>query len=279
MIDPTSSVRLLEGDCRELLKTLPSDSVDLIFTSPPYADNRKKTYGGIPPEQYVEWFLPTASELKRVLKPSGSFILNIKEKIVQGERSTYVIDLILALRQQGWLQIEEYIWHKKNAVPGKWPNRFRDAWERLLHFAKSRQIAMYQDAVRVPVGDWGKTRLKHLSEDDKKRRTYQTQSNFGVNRSHWVDKDTVYPTNVLHLATECGNKKHSAVFPESLPEWFVKLFTMPGDMVLDPFLGSGTTGAVCHRLNRRFIGMEIMPEYISIARDRIFSVTQPPTRL
>lgn len=279
MIDPTSSVRLLEGDCRELLKTLPSDSVDLIFTSPPYADNRKKTYGGVPPDKYVEWFLPTASELKRVLKPSGSFILNIKEKIVQGERSTYVIDLILAMRQQGWLQIEEYIWHKKNAVPGKWPNRFRDAWERLLHFSKSRQIAIYQDAVRVPVGDWGKTRLKHLSEDDKKRRSYQTRSNFGVNRSHWVGKETVSPTNVLHLATECGNKKHSAVFPESLPEWFVKLFTMPGDMVLDPFLGSGTTGAVCRRLNRRFIGMEIMPEYISIARDRIFSVTQPPTRL
>ncbi|RLD69067.1 MAG: site-specific DNA-methyltransferase, partial [Bacteroidetes bacterium] len=156
------------GDCREELKIVPKDSVDLIFTSPPYADQRKKTYGGIHPDRYVEWFLPISEQLLRVLKPTGSFVLNIKERVVNGERSTYVLELILEMKKQGWLWTEEYIWHKKNSYPGKWPNRFRDSWERLLHFTKSKKFNMYQDKVMVPMGDWAKTRLKNLSETDKK---------------------------------------------------------------------------------------------------------------
>ena len=272
MMNDTSAspLQVWEGDCRELLPAVPTESVDLVFTSPPYADNRMKTYGGVPPDQYVDWFLPVGGELLRTLKPTGSFVLNIKEKTVDGERSTYVIDLIRELRNIGWRWTEEYIWYKKNSVPGKWPNRFRDAWERLLHFTKSRHFSMYQDAVRVPIGSWAQTRFNQLSESDTKRQTYRTLSNFGVNHSHWIGKETVYPTNVLHLATECGNKKHSAVFPESLPEWFIKLFTVPGDTVLDPFLGSGTTGAVCRRLDRHFIGIELHPNYAEVARERIF---------
>lgn len=265
------SLRILQGDCRELLPTLPADSIDLIITSPPYADCRKNTYGGVPHDKYVEWFRPVGAELLRVLKPSGSFILDIKENVVKGERSTYVIELILALRKLGWLGIDEYIWHKKNAVPGKWPNRFRDAWERLLHFTKSRRFEMYQDAVRVSAAESTKLRSRHLSANDRHRCASRTQSGFNRNPSRWVGKEMVYPSNVLYLATESGNKKHSAVFPEALPEWFIKLFTLPGDMVLDPFLGSGTTGVVCRRQNRRFIGIEILPEYVDLARERIFS--------
>jgi len=89
--------------------------------------------------------LPISAQLLRVLNPSGSFILNIKEKVVDGERSTYVMELILEMRKQGWLWTEEFIWHKKNCYPGKWPNRFRDAWERLLQFNKSRKFNMYPD--------------------------------------------------------------------------------------------------------------------------------------
>ncbi len=136
--------RIFESDCLNILRWLPSDCVDLIVTSPPYADQRKHTYGGVHPDKYVEWFLPIASELKRVLKKEGSFILNIKERVVDGERHTYVLELILALRKQGWLWTEEYIWHKRNSYPGKWPNRFRDAWERCLHFTKDKHFAMYQ---------------------------------------------------------------------------------------------------------------------------------------
>ena len=263
------SIQILHGDCREILRTIPTDSIDLVFTSPPYADSRRKTYGGVPPDEYVEWFLPVGVELLRVLKPTGSFVLNIKEKSVNGERSTYVIELIQSLRKSGWLWTEEYIWCKTNAIPGKWPNRFRDSWERLLHFTKSRRFAMYQDTVKVPVAESTRHRARHLSANDRHRQSSRTQSGFNRNMSRWVGKETVYPTNVLHLATECNNKKHSAVFPESLPEWFVKLFTLPGDLVLDPFLGSGTTGVVCQRLNRRFIGIEIKPEYVALARERI----------
>jgi len=142
------------GDSKEVLRQFPDNSVDLIFTSPPYADQRKKTYGGISPEKYVEWFLPISGQLLRVLKPDGTFVLNIKEKVVNGERSTYVLELILEMRKQGWLWTEEFIWHKKNSYPGKWPNRFRDSWERLLQFNKSRKFNMYQEAVMVPRGDW-----------------------------------------------------------------------------------------------------------------------------
>ena len=104
---------ILHGDCKNVLKSLDDNSVDLIFTSPPYADQRKKTYGGIHPDKYVDWFLPISQELLRVLKPDGTFILNIKEKVVNGERSTYVMELILEMKKQGWLWTEEFIWHKK----------------------------------------------------------------------------------------------------------------------------------------------------------------------
>ena len=113
--------RVLEGDCKDVLGEIADESVDLIVTSPPYADRRHSTYGGIKPDQYVNWFLPRSAEFFRVLKPTGSFVLNIKEKVENGERHTYVIELILALRTQGWLWTEEYIWHKKNCYPGNGP--------------------------------------------------------------------------------------------------------------------------------------------------------------
>ncbi len=263
------NTEILFGDSKEVLKTLPDNSVDLIFTSPPYADQRKNTYGGIHPDKYVEWFLPISKELLRVLKPEGTFILNIKEKVVKGERSTYVIELILEMRKQGWLWTEEFIWHKKNSFPGKWPNRFRDSWERLLQFNKQKKFNMYQEEVMVPMGNWAKSRLKNLSEKDKKRDNSKVGSGFGKNISNWVNREKAYPTNVLHLATECNNKNHSAAFPESLPEWFIKLFTKQGDTVLDPFMGSGTTNFVAKRMNRNSIGIEIIPEYYDMVKEQL----------
>ena len=260
---------IILGDSREVLKKIPSDTVDLIITSPPYADQRKNTYGGIHPDHYVEWFLPISKELLRVLKPTGTFILNIKEKVVKGERSTYVLELILEMKKQGWLWTEEFIWHKKNSYPGKWPNRFRDSWERLLQFNKNRKFNMYQEEVMVPVGEWAKTRLKKLSNTDKVRDESKVGSGFGKKISNWVGRDKAYPTNVLHLATECNNKKHSAAFPESLPEWFIKLFTKPGDLVLDPFMGSGTTNFVAQRMGRNSIGIEIVPEYSEMVKKQL----------
>ena len=260
------------GDCKEKLKLLPDNSVDLIFTSPPYADQRKNTYGGIHPDKYVEWFLPISLELLRVLKPTGTFILNIKEKVVRGERSTYVIELILEMRKQGWLWTEEFIWHKKNSYPGKWPNRFRDAWERLLQFNKKHKFKMYQEEVMVPMGDWAKNRLRKLSETDKIRDNSKVGSGFGKNISNWLNREKAYPTNVLHLATECSNKNHSAAFPEELPEWFIKLFTKEYDTVLDPFMGSGTTLIVANRMKRHSIGIDIVPEYYEMVKRQLLPV-------
>ena len=272
------TTNILQGDSAEVLKTLPDNSIDLIVTSPPYADQRKSTYGGISPDKYVEWFLPISEQLLRVLKPSGTFVLNIKEKVVEGERSTYVMELILAMRKQGWLWTEEFIWHKKNSYPGKWPNRFRDAWERLLQFNKSKKFAMYQEEVMVPMGDWAKSRLKNLSDTDKRRDNSKVGSGFGKNISNWIDREKAYPTNVLHLATECNNKKHSAAFPEELPEWFIKLFTKEGDMVLDPFAGSGTTLFVAERMGRNAIGIEIMEEYYKMVKKQLEEPYQPMLR-
>ncbi|MCP5195281.1 MAG: site-specific DNA-methyltransferase [Gammaproteobacteria bacterium] len=263
------TTEIYTGDSKEQLKQLPNNSVDLIVTSPPYADQRKYTYGGIHHDKYVDWFLLISEQLLRVLNPTGTFILNIKEKVVEGERSTYVMELILEMRKQGWLWTEEFIWHKKNCYPGKWPNRFRDAWERLLQFNKNRKFHMYQEEVMVPMGEWANARLKNLSETDKIRDNSKVGSGFGKNISNWIDRDKAYPTNVLHLATECNNKNHSAAFPEELPEWFIKLFTKENDTVLDPFMGSGTTLSVANRMKRNSIGIDIIPEYCEMVKKQL----------
>lgn len=128
---------------------------------------------------------------------------------------------------------------------------------------------MYQEAVMVPMGNWAKDRLKNLSDTDKIRDNAKNGSGFGKNVSNWLKRDKAYPTNVLHLATECGNKNHSAAFPKALPEWFINLFTKEGDCVLDPFMGSGTTVLVAKSMNRNAIGIEILPEYHKLVQKEL----------
>ncbi len=264
--------KIFLGDCADILKEFPDNSVDLIFTSPPYADQRQKTYGGVSPDEYVDWFLPRSEQLLRILKPTGTFILNIKERVVDGERHSYVIELILAMKKQGWLWTEEFIWHKKNSYPGKWPNRFRDNWERLIQFNKNKKFNMYQQQVMVPVGDWAKDRLSNLSQTDKTRDESKVGSGFGKNISNWLGRNLVYPTNVIHMATECSNRNHSAVFPIELPKWFIRLFTQPNDVVLDPFVGSGTTAVAAAQMGRCYAGIEINPEYIDVSLNRLTQI-------
>lgn len=263
------SAELLQGDCRNELARVRTESVDLIVTSPPYANQRANTYGGVKPADYVAWFLPIAHELQRVLKPTGTFILNIKEPAVNGERHTHVIEIILEMRKQEWLWTEEFVWHKKNCYPGKWPNRFRDSWERLLQFNKQRKFKMNQQAVMVPVGDWYENRMRSLSETDRVRDESKVGSGFGKKVENWLGRDMVYPTNVLHGATECGNRNHSAAFPYWLPEWFIDLFTDPGDTVLDPFIGSGTTAFAALDKGRNVIGIEMYEPYYQDLKERL----------
>lgn len=272
------------GDCKKILSNtekFPDKSIDFIFSSPPYADKRKRFYGSVHPDVYVDWFLPIGRELFRVLKDSGSFVLNIKEHPRNGERDTYVLELILALKKQGWFWIEEYCWYKKNSFPGKWPNRFRDGWERCLHFAKNKQFKMYQDAVKVPIGDWAKKRFKSMSDNDFKRHLSRTNGSLGRNVSNWLNRKKVYPqnvivfeeehyvSNVIEFATVCNNKNHSAAFPLELPTWFLKLFTRKGDVILDPFIGSGTTAFASLAMERKYIGIELNKSFLEIAKSQI----------
>lgn len=270
MKELTTDVKI--GDCLEVLKKFPDNYFSLIITSPPYADSRIENYGGMKPGKYVEWFLLRSKEFYRVLKPSGTFILNIKEKAVNGERHTYVIELILGMRKQGWLWTEEFIWHKKNCHPGKWPNRFRDAWERCLQFNKSKKFDMYQESVMVPMGEWAKERLKKLGKNDVIRFNSNSGSGFGKNISNWVGRTMAYPSNVLYFATETSNKNHSATFPKALPEWFIKLFTKEYDWVLDPFLGSGTTCEAAYELKRNSVGIDIVADYVKMAKKKVKEV-------
>jgi site-specific DNA-methyltransferase (adenine-specific) len=142
----------------------------------------------------------------------------------------------------------------------------------LLQFNKRQQFNMYQEAVMIPVGDWAQDRLANLSETDKIRDESKVESGFGKNISNWLGRDMVYPNNVVHMATECSNRGHSAAFPVDLPTWFIKLFTVEGDVVLDPFVGSGTTAIAAKQLGRKYVGIDISEEYCQIAEERIMRI-------
>ena len=275
---PKEINKIYKGDCSKLLadtSLFPDKSVNLIVTSPPYADKRKNSYSGTHPDKYVEWFLPIAKELHRVLKDDGSFILNIKEHPKNGERGTYVLELILALKKEGWFWIEEYCWYKKNSFPGKWPNRFRDSWERCFHFTKKKDFKMYQEAVKVPIGDWAAKRFKSMGENDFVRHISKKNDHLGRNVSNWLNKKKVFPHNVLvfeeehrlylsnvvETAVDSSSKNHSAIFPIELPSWFIRLFSKEGDIVLDPFMGSGSTAVAALLHQRNYLGTELKPEY------------------
>lgn len=289
-----SSIRtniLYNGDSVTVLadlKKFPNKSVNLIITSPPYADKRKNSYKGVNSEKYVEWFLPIAEQLKRILKDNGSFILNIKEHPCNGERETYVLELILAMKKQGWLWIEEYCWYKKNSFPGKWPNRFRDSWERCLQFTKQRKFKMYQNSVKVPIGDWAAKRFKSMSEKDFVRHISKNNLHLSRNVSNWLNKKKVLPHNVLvfeeehrlylgnviETAADLSIKNHSAIFPIELPTWFIKLFTKENEVVLDPFIGSGTTAVAASFNRRKYIGIELKKVYFKEAAKNVDEINK-----
>ncbi len=275
--------KIYHGDCVEILSQMDNDTVNLIVTSPPYADKRKNSYGGVQPDKYVEWFMPIANQLYRVLKNDGSFILNIKEHPKNGERGTYVLELILEMKKHGWRWVEEYCWYKKNSFPGKWSNRFRDSWERCLHFTKSADFKMYQDEVKVPIGDWAEKRFKSMTEKDFVRYISKNNTHLARNVSNWLDRKKVYPhnvlvfeeehrlylSNVMESAVDGTSKNHSAIFPIELPSWFIRVFSKEGNVILDPFLGSGTTSVAAVLHNRNYIGTEIKKEYFAEAEKNI----------
>ena len=270
MRPPAWRNRMLVGDCLDVMAAMPDDCIDLVITSPPYGKARAHTYGGVDPDEYVAWFAPRAEQILRIMKPAGSFILNIKEAAPHGERLLYVIDLIAHLKRDiGFRWVEEYIWHKSSAMPGKWKYRFRDSWERLLHFSKTPDIKMRQESVMVPSAPATIRRANNLQHvHDYQRGVSATNPRAGRNRSAWIGREQAYPSNVIHRAAVTRDTGHSAAFPPHIPKFFTDLFTDPGDVVLDPFSGSGTTFDVAIQMGRCPVAIEIDPAAVSAYVER-----------
>lgn len=257
------------GDSRDILRKYPDGYFNLIVTSPPYADARKNHYDSIQTSDYPDFFLSFHEELWRVLADDGSFVLNIKDKVVDGVRDRYVWKTIMALADKGWRCVDDYLWIKPNAMPGYWSNRLRDEWEYCFHMTKQRHFAMYQDAVRKPVGDWAEKRLVNLNGKSASRHNSENDSGFGRDLRNWVNKETVLPGNAVSVPLVGKNMGHPAVFPIGLPEFFIKLFTKENDNVLDPFAGSGSTAIAAERLKRNVVLIDIKNQYVEVMKNRI----------
>lgn len=262
---------IMLGDCYELMKTIQGDSVDMVITSPPYAERRKTTYGGINEDYYVDWFLPIAKEIKRILKPTGSFFLNIKPHTNKGERSLYVFDLVCSLKREvGFMFVEEYCW-TKNAFPGNLKGRFKNGFEPVYHFTKNNpnNITFNPTACGTPIKEESIARTYRKQCGSPKNGSGMT----GMNTTNIRNLELARPSNVINVnnvSNQFSDKQlHPATFPEGLVDFFVKSFTNENDIVLDPFAGSGTVGIVCEKLNRSFILMEKKEEYYDLINKRI----------
>jgi len=258
------------GDAREELAKYPDGYFNLIITSPPYADARKNHYDSINPDNFPDFILSFHDQFWRVLSDDGSFVLNIKDKVVDGVRNRYVWKTIMALADKGWRCIDDYLWLKPNAMPGYWPNRLRDEWEYCFHLTKNNKFAMYQDAVKKPTGEWAIKRLSNLNGKSAIRHNSENNSGFGRDLRKWIGKDWVLPGNTVSVPLIGKNMGHPAVFPTGLPEFFIKLFSKENDNILDPFAGSGSTGLAALQLNRNVTLIDTKEEYIRVIKKRLY---------
>ena len=257
------------GDSRTVLSEYPDKHFNLIVTSPPYADARIKHYDSIRPGEYVDFILSFHDEFWRVLADDGSFVLNVKDRVVNGVRNRFVWHTIEALTERGWLCVDDYVWVKPNAMPGHWPNRLRDEWEYCFHMTKKPKFAMYQDTIKQPIGEWAEKRLSKLTGKSNGRHNSENESGFGRDLRKWVGKKDVLPGNTVIVPLVGKNMGHPAVFPVGIPEFFIKLFTKPGDTVLDPFAGSGSTGIAAENMDRNVVLIDNKEEYFKAMKNRL----------
>ena len=265
------------GDCMELSKQLDDSSIALTVTSPPYADTLSygkevKTYDE---GDYAEWFLPLAKELYRATTDTGSFILNINDRRIDGMRSIYVMDLVCQIvRETDWTFLDRYIWAKKSGLPmGRtYPNHccLDDKVEYIFHFVKTRKHFKYNmDDVRVPYTEGTLRRMessvglqKAVGDDGISEITKRQLEPNALGK---------IPTTVLDFRTSgtIRGSKHPAAFHPDLPRWFIKWLTDKGDVVLDPFMGSGSTAVASKEENRKWIGFELNMPYADIIAERV----------
>jgi len=277
--DMTEDFKILKGDCFQLIKDLPDNSIDLVVTSPPYADivNYGKNISIKKPSEYVDWILPLFKEIHRVLKPSGSFILNINDNCKNGLRNTFIYEMIYRNTKETKLKLyDTYIWHKKNGIPNGGKKRFRNMTEFIFHFVKDqKQVKWYMDRV-----------MEEPAEETTKRAKYswsitndgETTDGERTNKKVMSDykPTTIRPDNVFrfHTASKARDNhiKHPAPFYRELPEYFIKFLTDEGDVVLDPFSGIGTTGLPSIETGRKYIGMELNEKYAEFSIQRLSGV-------
>ncbi|HZT29264.1 MAG TPA: DNA methyltransferase [Bryobacteraceae bacterium] len=301
--------RLICGDCRDLAvvsrlldpEKKDARQVNMVITSPPYASQRaydpSSGFRPVAPEEYVAWYADVAANLAAVLAPDGSYFLNIKEHAEDGERSLYVKDLVLAhKRQWGWRFVDELCWRKTDdGVPGGWGNRFKNAWEPVFHFCLNCTIKFRPRRV----GHWSDDCFDYSPNNPKSTSgsgllgtgPRGAAADRGKNHDAWQTTrrnagnmegrhgGIARPSNVIEAKTESSQGSHSAPFPRALVEFFVKAYSDPGDMLFDPFLGSGTTIAAAHVLDRIGCGCEISPAYCDVIVHRLSALTREPVIL
>jgi DNA modification methylase len=266
--------KVILGDSRQVLKSFPDGYFNLIITSPPYADARKKHYDSISTDDFPKFLSSFHKQFYRVLSNDGSFVLNIKDKVINGVRNRYVWKTMMVLDKKGWLSVDDYLWIKPNAMPGYWPNRLRDEWEYCFHLTKNKKFRMFQDAVQKPIGDWAPKRLEKLNGKSAERHNSENNSGFGRDLRKWQDKQLVLPGNTVSVPLVGKNMGHPAVFPVGLPEFFINLLTSPNDIVLDPFSGSGSTGLAALNSGRKVVLIDNKQEYIDLSNKRISKLLQ-----
>ncbi len=290
--------RLICGDSRDAAvveKLMAGARANVAITSPPYATQRQydptSGFKPVPPEEYVEWFRAVAAGVESVLAPDGSYFLNIKAHADDGERNLYVMDLVLAHRRQwGWRFVDEFCWRKTdNGVPGGWQNRFKNAWEPVFHFCRQQQIKFRAEAVSHESDDCfdyspdnpksnsgsgllGTGARGAAADGGKNQDAWQRSRNSLSDDSEGRHAGLARPSNVIEVKSESSQGSHSAPFPRALVEFFVKAFSDAGDVVFDPFMGSGTTMAAAQVLGRAAYGCEISPAYCDVIVRRLLSL-------
>lgn len=269
------------GDSLEVLDYLPDESIDLLFTSPPFALQREKEYGNKAQEEYVDWFMQFAKAAVPKLKESGSFVIDLGGAYCKGRpvRSLYQYRLLIKLCDELDLRLaEEFFWHNPSKLPSpiEWVNkrkmRAKDSVNTEWWLSKSDCPKADVKKVLVPYSDRMKQLLKNPEEFYLPK---ERPSGHNVSENFRKDNGGALPSNLLsipntdsngHYLRYCkdlGLKGHPARFPVSLPEFFIKFLTDPGDMVVDIFAGSNTTGYAAQQLDRKWLSIELDVGYMS----------------
>lgn len=278
---------IIVGDSFEIAKSLPSNLARCIVTSPPYFGHREysgcKSIGALElgregePQIYIKKLISIIDELRRVLLPDGTLWLNLGDTYRNGQMLGIPWRVALGLQDSGWLLRSEIIWHKPNAMPSSVKNRPTTAHEHIFLFARANDYFYNADAIREPhVTFSSESRMKggrnHFGKRNGTPEKGKNEGNPNLHSGRWDQAFHPLGRNkrtVWNIPLGKFRGSHFAVFPERLVECCISAGTSSGDLVLDPFVGSGTTAVVAKRLNRRFLGLELVPAYAEMALRRI----------